>query len=70
MRKAGEGESMRGILFSLSPRGEGGVWGPPTIKFLNFERFYVRFNRFWSRSFARLHLDFGCATSLDEFPCP
>ena len=39
-RKPSSAEGMRGGLFPLSL---GGFWGPPPRKFLNFERFYVRF---------------------------
>ena len=39
--KAREGESTRGGIPPLLIRGGG--WGPPPRKFLNFERFYVRF---------------------------
>ena len=38
-RRHERGESTRGGLFPLSLDG----WGPPPRKFLNFERFYVRF---------------------------
>ena len=34
------GEHERG---DYSPSRKGGLGGPPPIKFLNFERFYVRF---------------------------
>ena len=43
MLKAREGECTREGLFPLSL---GGFVGPPLIIFLNFERFYVRFNGF------------------------
>ena len=39
MPKAREGGARGGIIPSLVR----GVWGPPPRKFLNFERFYVRF---------------------------
>ena len=62
MPKAREGESMRGGLFPLSL---GGFGGPPReILFLNFERFYVRFNGGFLRlgpDFSRFgHKDISC----------
>ena len=40
-RRHERGESTRGGIIPPLVRG---VWGPPPRKFLNFERFYVRFN--------------------------
>ena len=59
-RRHESGESTRG---DHSPSLQG-VWGPPPRKFLNFERFYVRFNGFFMRlgpDFSRFgHKDISC----------